>query len=43
MARELNVTTGSFYWHFNTVNEFRDELKAFWRDKVVVGIIVDAK
>ena len=43
MARELNVTTGSFYWHFNTVDEFRDEMKKFWRDEVVVGIIVDAK
>jgi AcrR family transcriptional regulator len=43
MARELNVTTGSFYWHFSTVGDFRDELKSFWRDDIVVGIIDDAR
>ena len=43
MAREMNVTTGSFYWHFSTVDEFRAEIRKFWRDEVVVGIIVDAK
>jgi AcrR family transcriptional regulator len=43
MARELNVTTGSFYWHFSTVGNFRDDLKVFWRDEIVVGIIFDAK
>ena len=43
MARELNVTTGSFYWHFSTVSDFRRELKIFWRDDVVMGIIADAR
>jgi AcrR family transcriptional regulator len=43
MARELKVTTGSFYWHFNTVDEFHDEVRKFWRDEIVVGIIVDAR
>ena len=43
LARELNVSTGSFFWHFKTVDRFRAELKTFWRDEVVVGIISDAK
>ena len=43
MARELGVTTGSFFWHFGTVEKFRDELLVFWRDVIVVGIIEDAK
>ncbi len=43
LARELNVSTGSFFWHFKTVDRFRDELKTFWRDEVIVGIISDAK
>jgi len=43
MARELLVTTGSFYWHFSTVDDFRDELKRFWRDDIVIGIINDVR
>jgi AcrR family transcriptional regulator len=42
MARELSVTTGSFYWHFNAIDVFRDELKRFWRDEIVRGVIVEA-
>ena len=43
MARELNVTKGSFYWHFESVDSFRDDLKRFWHDDVVIGIITQAK
>jgi len=43
LARELKVSTGSFFWHFKTVDRFRDELKTFWRDEVIVGTIRDAK
>lgn len=43
MARELKVTTGSFYWHFPTVSEFRLILTTFWCDDVVIGIISDAR
>lgn len=43
MARELKVTTGSFYWHFDSVEDFRDELLVFWHDVIVIGIINDAK
>lgn len=43
VARELCVTTGSFYWHFRTIDQFREKLKKFWRDEIVVGTIVAAK
>jgi AcrR family transcriptional regulator len=43
LARELQVTTGSFFWHFQTVEKFREKLKRFWCDEVVVGIINDAR
>ena len=43
MARELNVTKGSFYWHFESVDSFRDDLKRFWHDDVVIAIITEAK
>lgn len=43
LARELNVTTGSFYWHFDSIEGLCGELKTFWRDEVVVGIINEAK
>jgi AcrR family transcriptional regulator len=42
LARELQVTTGSFYWHFQTVEEFRNQLKRFWHDEIVVGVIQEA-
>jgi len=43
MAREMSATTGSFYWHFSTVDAFRDALKLFWRDDIVVRIIAEAE
>ena len=42
MSRELGVTSGSFYWHFKTIDDFRSELKKFWRDEIVIGIIREA-
>ena len=38
VARELNVTTGSFYWHFECVQEFRKALRQYWRNEIVIGI-----
>ena len=43
LAQRLGVTRGSFYWHFDSVDAFCEELKTFWRDVIVVGIIDDAK
>ena len=43
LSRELDVTTGSFYWHFKTVDVFRNQLIRFWLDEVVMGIIAEAQ
>lgn len=39
LARMLGVTTGSFYWHFAGVAEFRSGLLAYWKEDVIVGLI----
>jgi len=43
VARRLGVTTGSFYWHFRSVADFRAELLEYWKEGVVVALIRDAK
>ena len=43
MARALEVSTGSFYWHFATVSEFHDALRSYWKDVVIVGLFEKAK
>ena len=43
LSRELNVTTGSFYWHFKSVHEFHDALRDYWRREVVVGVAREAQ
>ena len=43
LARELGVTTGSFYWHFKSVAEFHDALCQYWKDEVVVGVAREAQ
>jgi AcrR family transcriptional regulator len=42
LARALGVTTGSFYWHFESVDRFRKGLQLYWKDEVVVGLVRDA-
>jgi AcrR family transcriptional regulator len=39
LARMLSVTTGSFYWHFAGVAEFRFGLLEYWKEDVIVGLI----
>jgi len=39
LARMLGVTTGSFYWHFAGVAEFRSGLLKYWKEDVIVGLI----
>lgn len=43
VARMLGVTTGSFYWHFRSVADFRTELLEYWKEGVVVALIRDAR
>ena len=43
VARILGVTTGSFYWHFRSVEDFQTGLLEYWKDGVIVGLIRDAR
>jgi AcrR family transcriptional regulator len=43
LARALGVTTGSFYWHFESAERFREELPVYWKDEVVVGLVQEAR
>jgi AcrR family transcriptional regulator len=39
IARNLGVTTGSFYWHFACLADFRTKLPVYWREEIVGGLI----
>jgi AcrR family transcriptional regulator len=43
LARRLGVTTGSFYWHFERLDDFRSALLEYWKDDVIVGLIREAR
>jgi AcrR family transcriptional regulator len=43
VSRELNVTTGSFYWHFDSVADFQDAICNHWKDTLVPEIAKKAK
>ena len=42
VAAELEVTTGSFYWHFKNVAEFHRAVRTYWRQVVVPEVIAEA-
>lgn len=39
LARQLGVTTGSFYWHFRDRNDFQKQLLDFWADEMTVHVM----
>lgn len=39
LARDLNTTKGSFYWHFKDVPAFQAAMIAFWEEKATRDII----
>jgi AcrR family transcriptional regulator len=41
LCRSLQVSRGSFYWHFNDIAAFRAELLARWRVRATEDIIED--
>ena len=41
LATTLNVSRGSFYWHFRDFAAFRDRLLGEWRDRTVDQVIRD--
>jgi AcrR family transcriptional regulator len=42
LAQELGVTTGSFYWHFESVGTFRNDLLRYWTDDFIPALARDA-
>ena len=43
LARELKVTTGSFYWHFHSVSDFHAAIRDHWKNTVVQGLVDEAR
>lgn len=41
MAKTLNVSRGSFYWHFENLNCFKTALHAYWCERTTRQIIED--
>lgn len=39
LARQLNTTKGSFYWHFGDLPTYKAELLIAWQDKAASAII----
>jgi AcrR family transcriptional regulator len=42
LAKKLNVTRGSFYWHFKHRSELLDTLLEFWNQKNTRGLVTQA-
>ncbi len=43
LARQLGVTTGSFYWHFRSVADFHQAVLDYWRTDVIEKVVEDAR
>lgn len=45
MARHMNATKGSFYWHFKDVPDFHDQVLARWEAAVLaaMGAVLDGE
>jgi AcrR family transcriptional regulator len=39
LAKSLNVSRGSFYWHFRDIEAFHSELLAYWRQRATADVI----
>ena len=41
LARALNTTKGSFYWHFRDVSAFQKQMLTHWEDEALTGLIAE--
>ncbi|GHF23904.1 transcriptional regulator [Kordiimonas sediminis] len=41
LVKELGVSRGSFYWHFDSVDDFKSQLLNAWREDLTQSIITD--
>lgn len=39
MAKALNVSRGSFYWHFKDIRDFRQAILELWRERATLQVI----
>lgn len=39
MAKALNVSRGSFYWHFKDIRDFRQGILELWRERATLQVI----
>lgn len=39
LARRLNTTKGSFYWHFRDVSQFQDAMLTYWQQGAFANIV----
>ena len=39
MAKALNVSRGSFYWHFKDIRDFQRAILELWRERVTLQVI----
>lgn len=43
LAKKLNVTKGSFYWHFKNRTELLDALIEYWNDEMTNSVLENAR
>src|SRR5262249_58197663 len=43
LAKSLNVSRGSFYWHFKDIEAFHRDLLARWRERATADVIALAE
>ena len=43
MARALDVSRGSFYWHFSSLPDFHSAILEEWRTRITEAVIVELK
>ncbi|WP_299356542.1 TetR/AcrR family transcriptional regulator [uncultured Shimia sp.] len=43
IARELNLTSGSFYWHFKDIQDLLQGVLDYWEKVLTANIITDAQ
>ncbi|WP_438990994.1 TetR/AcrR family transcriptional regulator [Lentibacter sp.] len=41
LARALNTTKGSFYWHFRDVPAFQNQMLTHWEEAALTGLIAE--
>lgn len=43
MVKALNVSRGSFYWHFKSIDDFHTALLSSWREQITEAVIAELR